>query len=56
MGENVETKHLIALIKSKLPEDVNIKLEESKDGEWTVTSLRKAINRFISAREISYDY
>ena len=37
--ENIENKHLVALVKSKL--------EENRTGEWT---LEKAINKLILAR------
>ena len=56
MGENIESKHLVAIIKSKLPDELNIKLEESKTGDWTVSVLRKAIEKFIVARERSCQF
>ena len=55
MGEQTENNYIISLIKSKLPNAFNLKLEETKDGEWTVKDLRKCINKLIVARERSED-
>ena len=51
LGENTENKHLVALVKSKLPQPINQKLEENKTGEWTLENFRKAIHKLILARE-----
>ena len=42
LGETVENKHLVSLIKTKFPREINLKLEETRegDGEWTVAALR----------------
>ena len=49
LGETVESKHMVAIIKSK----VKVKLEESRMGEWTVQSIRTRIRKLIVAREKS---
>ena len=43
------------MVKFKLPYELNLKLEELRDAdsEWKLTTLRKAINKLISARERS---
>ena len=52
MGENVENKHMVMLIKSKFPANLNLKLEESRSGaHWSVEKLRKDIQKLILARE-----
>ena len=51
MDENIESKHLISLVKSKLPQEMNRKLEEDRTGEWTMEMLRKSIHKLILARE-----
>ena len=54
LGEIVENNYLISQVKSKLPEEMNLKLEELRSEEaWTTTLLRKSINRLITARERS---
>ena len=53
MGEIVENKQLATLIKSKLPAEFILKLEETRPDMWTVDNLRKTINRLITAREKS---
>ena len=55
MGEQIENNYVISIIKSKLPNSFNLKLEESRIGEWTADSLRKSINKFLLARERSED-
>ena len=51
LGENVESKHLVSIVKSKLPREINRKLEETKTGEWNMDNLRKSTHRLILARE-----
>ena len=54
LGENIENYYLISLIKSKLPEEINLKLEEGKgESRWKVADLRKSVNKLIYARERS---
>ena len=54
MGENVENKFLVALVRRKLPDDFNLKLEETRgEGDWTMAALRKTISRLLVARERS---
>ena len=51
LGEHVENKQIVALVKSKFPAEFNLKLEETRDGEWNVATLRKTIHKLIVARE-----
>ena len=52
LGENTESKHLVAVIKAKLPSEFVLKLEEIRDGtEWTVEKLCASITKLIVARE-----
>ena len=51
LGESIQNNHLVAIIKSKLPAELNLKLEEIREGDWTVNILRKTINKLIVARE-----
>ena len=44
---------MVAIIKSKYPTEFNLKLEESREGEWTVNNLPIKIRRLIVAREKS---
>ena len=53
LGETVENKHMVAIIKNKFPTDFNLKLEESRMGEWTLQSLRITIRKLIVTREKS---
>ena len=53
MGENVENKHMVAIIKSKFPTEINLKLDEFQKGQWTVHILCMKIRRLIVAREKS---
>ena len=53
LGENISNHYMVATIKSKFPEELNLKLEESRVDEWTAETLRKAINKLITARERS---
>ena len=54
MGEALENKYLVALVKRKLPDEFNLKLEETRgDGHWTLELLRKTITKFLRARERS---
>ena len=55
MGESIENSYLVALIKEKMPGEFNVKLEETREGNWTVALLRKTINKLILAREKSED-
>ena len=55
MGESVNNNYIISLIESKLPSKMNQRLEEVKEDEWNVSSLRKMINKLITARERSED-
>ncbi|MCH2406104.1 MAG: hypothetical protein MK200_07930 [Nitrosopumilus sp.] len=48
----MKSNQLIALVKSKFPSELNLKLEETRDDtNWTLDLLRKTIERFIKARE-----
>ena len=53
MGEDIENNYMVSLIKSKMPEDFNVKLEETRNERWTVEKIRKSINKIITAREKS---
>ena len=53
LGEDVENKHVVAIIKNKFPSEFNLKLEETREEEWTVAVLRKKIRKLIVAREKS---
>ena len=53
LGENTENKYMVALILSKFPTEFNLKLEESRENEWTVKDLRTKVRRLIVAREKS---
>ena len=53
LGEDIDNNYLVSLIKSKLPESFNLRLEEIRDEKWTMQLLRKSINKLISAREKS---
>ena len=33
------------------PEEVKLRLEETRDGDWGMSVLRKSINKLITARE-----
>ena len=54
LGENIENGKNIALIQSKLPREVNIKLHDDKrlDIPSSVEMLRKQLNQMISNREM----
>ena len=41
------------MIKNKFPDAFNLRLEESRAGQWTVESLRKDVEKLIVARERS---
>ena len=43
----------MAIIKSKLPTELNLKLEETREGRLTGTDLRERIRKLIVARERS---
>ena len=43
------------MVKSKLPQQINRKLEENRTGEWTMSNLRKSIHKLILAREKTED-
>ena len=53
LGEKIEQKQLLSMIKSKLPRNIISKLEEQKDenDEWTVETLRKRLKRYIIEQE-----
>ena len=56
MGEQIENNYIVSLVKSKLPANFNLKLEESKSGDWTVKNLQESINKLIVAKERSEEY
>ena len=56
LGENVSNHYMVATIKSKFSEELNLKLEETRVDEWTTGTLRKAVNRMITARERSEEF
>ena len=41
MGENVNNNYIVALIKAKLPDAFNLKLEECREGDWGVRETRE---------------
>ena len=53
LGENIEQKQFLSMMKSKLPRDVISKLEEQKheNYEWTAETFRKRLKRYITAQE-----
>ncbi len=53
LGESQEQPIFVSMIQNKLPSDVLLQLEMLKETttEWTVTSLRKAFQRHLMARE-----
>ena len=53
MGENVNNNYIVALIKAKLSDAFNLKLEECREGDWTLEKLRKLITKLIQVRERS---
>ena len=53
MGESVDNNHMISLFMSKLPETINLRLEETRYTKWTLQLLRKAVNKLVIAREKS---
>ena len=51
-GKNVQQELLVPLITAKLPKSVLVQLEIGKTtGAWCVTTLRKALSAYITARE-----
>lgn len=50
-GENVSQSIFVPLVLSKLPHDIKLQLELSTDSEWTMPTLRKALNRLLNAKE-----
>ena len=42
---------MVSLIKSKLPYEFDLKLEESREGEWTLEKLRRSIQKYLVAKE-----
>ena len=55
MGEDVNQRQIISIIRTKLPKVVIARLEQQKDREtqWTVESLRKSLKVYISAQEVT---
>ena len=53
LGENIEQKQLLSMMKSKLPRNIISKLEEQKgeNDNWTVETFRKRLKRYITAQE-----
>ena len=51
LGENIGTRHLTSLILAKFPSEFRLKLEELKQNDWNIITLRAAINKLIVARE-----
>ena len=37
--------NIVAIIKSKLPTELKLKLEETREGQWAVTDLRDRIRK-----------
>ena len=50
LGENTESKFVVATVKKKFPESFILKLEENRDGEWTTVSLMHSIEKLVTAR------
>ena len=53
IGEEVNTRQLVSLIKSKVPEEVlhQLNMQKEEEEQWTVEKLRKLLGRYISSRE-----
>ena len=53
LGEKIEQKQLLSIMKSKLPRNIISKLEEQKDenDEWTVETFRNRLKRCRTAQE-----
>ena len=53
LGEKIEQKLLLSIMKSKLPRNIISKLEEQKDenDEWTVETFRNRLKRCRTAQE-----
>ena len=55
LGEDVNQRQIISVIRTKLPKVVIARLEQQKDPDtqWTVESLRKSLKAYISAQEVA---
>jgi len=55
LGEDINHRQIISLIRNKLPRVVIARIEQQKDAsqDWTVEGLRKALKAYISAQEIA---
>ena len=53
LGEDINQKQILSMIKSKLPRNVITRMEEFKDDkeEWSVESFRKRLQKIINAQE-----
>ena len=54
LGEDVNNNMIVSLAKSKLPRFVIARLEKYKDDDskpWDLNTLRKGLNKFVSAQE-----
>lgn len=53
LGENIEQRQLLSMMKSKLPQNIISNLEEQEDEneEWTVDIFRKRLKRYITTQE-----
>ena len=49
LGEN---KYIILVVKTKLPDEFNQKLEELREGNWTLTKLRKNICKLVQLNPV----
>ena len=54
LGEDINQRQIVSLIRSKLPKVVTVRLEQQKgtENEWTVEMLRKSLKGYITAQEI----
>jgi len=55
VGENTDHRHFVSLILDKLPQWVRCQLymQNPDDQEWTTSSLRQLLGRYISAMEMT---
>ena len=57
LGEDIEHRHFVSLIRAKLPSEVIFRLEEINSGkEWSTKLLRERINHYLIARETAESY
>ena len=54
LGEDINQRQIVSLIRSKLPKTVTVRLEQQKEteNEQTVEMLRNSLKGYIAAQEI----